>query len=209
MSKSVDTGNDVLFSPAGLQQSETALREVVAYRLDRNNFYGVPATALARITHPMLGSGCVGTLQEFVENIGDEVGPQLFPVADVQKIAILDVRIFNMDRHSENILVQQHSSSASSPSSVPTCRLIPIDHGFSLPDHVADDVWFHWLSWRQSKQPLSHELKAHVAAIDIDNDAALLQSLGVRHPCIRVMKVSGYGWSRCKRSLFIIFLFKN
>ena len=45
------------------------------------------------------GSAC--TLQEFIVHDGDtsEVGASRFSVADVHRIGILDVRLFNTDRH--------------------------------------------------------------------------------------------------------------
>jgi hypothetical protein len=43
---------------------------------------------------------------EYDELAGD-VAPQLFPSAEVHKIAILDIRLFNIDRNEANILVQR------------------------------------------------------------------------------------------------------
>jgi hypothetical protein len=41
---------------------------------------------------------------------------------------VLDVRTFNMDRNSDNILVKMPSSSS-------TVQLVPIDHGYILPSY--------------------------------------------------------------------------
>lgn len=49
--------------------------------------------------------------------------------SEVHKIAILDMRIVNMDRHAANILVQ--NIKGVSPKSIRR-RLIPIDHGMSI-----------------------------------------------------------------------------
>ena len=51
----------------------------------------------------------VGSLQAYVEydEVAGDVSPQLFPVHEVHKIAILDIRLFNIDRNEANILVQR------------------------------------------------------------------------------------------------------
>ena len=51
----------------------------------------------------------IGSLQAYVEydELAGDVAPQLFPAREVQKIAILDMRLFNIDRNEANILVQR------------------------------------------------------------------------------------------------------
>ena len=51
----------------------------------------------------------VGSLQSYVEfdELSGDVAPQLFPASEVHKIAILDMRLFNIDRNEANILVQR------------------------------------------------------------------------------------------------------
>ena len=55
------------------------------------------------------GNHKIGSLQAYVEydELAGDVAPQLFPVREVQKIAILDMRLFNIDRNEANILVQR------------------------------------------------------------------------------------------------------
>jgi hypothetical protein len=176
----------VSFVPTGIDMATTAEREVAAYFLDEEGLYGVPATALANVTHPSFEtSPRRGVLQEFVESTCQacEMGSRAFPVHEVQKIAILDLRLFNCDRHDGNILVQTSDDEGS-------YRLIPIDHGFSLPDRITGDIWFDWLSWPQSKQPILPELREHIERINIEQSAALLKGLHIRPESIRVMKVS-------------------
>jgi len=95
--------------------------EVAAHVLDlqSNGFYGVPQTGLVAI-HPFPGKAAkntkyfsttkVGSLQQFVESDGTaaDVGPVLFPVREVHKIAILDLQILNLDRHLGNILIRKN-----------------------------------------------------------------------------------------------------
>ena len=61
----------------------------------------------------------VGSLQSYVEydELAGDVAPQLFPPSEVHKIAILDIRLFNIDRNEANILVQRKY-----PPTRPLCR---------------------------------------------------------------------------------------
>ena len=69
-----------------------------------------------------------------------------FSYSEVHKIAILDMRIVNTDRHDANILVQKilhkcaPEESAARGEEEKTgrveYRLIPIDHGMCLPDSL-------------------------------------------------------------------------
>jgi hypothetical protein len=51
----------------------------------------------------------LGSLQEFVWHDCDtsELGPSRFSAADVHRIGILDIRLFNTDRHGGNMLVRK------------------------------------------------------------------------------------------------------
>ena len=55
------------------------------------------------------GNTKIGSLQAYIEydELAGDVAPQLFPAREVQKIAILDMRLFNIDRNEANILVQR------------------------------------------------------------------------------------------------------
>lgn len=65
-------------------------------------------------------------------------GPSMFPVKDVHRIAILDIRILNCDRNDENILIskkrKENNNNRLSLNAEYDFRLIPIDHGLSFPD---------------------------------------------------------------------------
>ena len=97
----------------------------------------------------------LGSLQEFVPHDCDtsEIGTSMFSLQDVHRIAILDIRLFNTDRHAGNILVQRPSGASSKLSALarlnqPQCRLLPIDHGFCLPEAL-EPPFFEWLHWPQ------------------------------------------------------------
>jgi len=175
----------------GILPGEGAQREVAAYLLDRGHFHSVPQTIMAELSHPSFRSSAsnggivtkIGSLQEFIENDGsaEDLGPKQFRVRDVHKIGVLDLRIFNTDRHAGNILVTEECDGS--------YRLTPIDQELSLPPTL-DNAWFEWLHWPQAKIPFDPETRSYIHHINVDEDAALLEKLGIRPECIRTMKIS-------------------
>jgi len=110
----------------GAEAGEAAFRECAAYILDHEHFSGVPATGLVVCSHPTFSTGLsysdhfkIGSFQEFKEHDFDaedisSVKYQQFPVHEVHKIAILDIRLLNTDRHGGNILVKANRSRTNS-----------------------------------------------------------------------------------------------
>jgi len=204
----------------GIRPGEAAQREVAAYMLDcfHGNFYGVPRTAMVNVKdhqqsfwtsnccagnadntsaastfaaalncHGYNNAGTLktGSFQEFVYNDGaaGDVGASVFPVDEVHKIGILDLQIFNTDRHEGNILFLRNNAGKVE-------QLIPIDHGFSLPDCL-EGAWFDWLQWPQAKQPFSAKSLAFIEKLNVDENVELLEKeLDIRHECLRTMKIS-------------------
>lgn len=78
----------------------------------------------------------VGSLQQFVQSAGpiEDYAPSMFSNDEVHKIAVLDLRICNLDRNACNILVSKDKKS-----------LIPIDHGLTMPDSL--EVCSFDLAW--------------------------------------------------------------
>jgi hypothetical protein len=137
----------------GTRVGEGAYREVAAYILDHPiggprpltcdepGFADVPPTMMIRCSHyafhnaTIMGSSVqeikIGSLQKFVncESSCEDLGPAKFPVHEVHKITVLDIRLANADRHGGNILVCIENE----PSSI---KLVPIDHGYCLPESV-------------------------------------------------------------------------
>lgn len=108
----------------GAEAGEASFREYAAYLLDHDNFAGVPATGLVVCSHPTFNTCSsnfkVGSFQEFKEHDFDaeDISSskyQMFPVHEVHKIAILDIRLLNTDRHGGNILVKVNRSRPSYP----------------------------------------------------------------------------------------------
>lgn len=176
----------------GTRVGQGALREVAAYLLDHpidgcrshdgTGFSGVPPTAL--VCSFQMGELKIGSLQMFVENQGscEDMGPHAFSVKEVQKIAVLDIRLANADRHAGNILVCQDGDHM---------QLVPIDHGYCLPEKF-EDCTFEWLYWRQAREPFSTETLAYIKSLDASKDIALLKFHGweLSSQCARVLQVS-------------------
>eukprot|EP01103_Thecamoeba_quadrilineata_P014521 TRINITY_DN4348_c0_g2_i1.p1 TRINITY_DN4348_c0_g2~~TRINITY_DN4348_c0_g2_i1.p1 ORF type:complete len:395 (+),score=75.35 TRINITY_DN4348_c0_g2_i1:174-1358(+) len=165
---------------------ESAQKEVAAYLLDHKNEAGVPLTMMVQMSCQHWPSpGKIGSLQEFVPHLHDswELSPSLYSKSDLHRIAILDMRLLNSDRHGGNILVRKDSDNR--------LRLVPIDHGFCLPDSVEDcgsDLWFEWMSWPQSRQQVDPELVKSVREIDLEEDARTLRGIGIREEAISTMR---------------------
>lgn len=127
----------------GTRVGEGAIREVAAYLLDHPKkngvmgFAGVPPTAMVRSVHKVYNNpkgvkdAKVGSLQMFMKNDGscEDIGPGGFPVEEVHKISVFDIRMANADRHAGNILTAKGEDGKT--------VLIPIDHGYCLPENVS------------------------------------------------------------------------
>ncbi|KAA6423605.1 MAG: hypothetical protein FRX49_06665 [Trebouxia sp. A1-2] len=151
-------------------------------------------------------SSKLGSLQEFVAHDCDtsEMGPSLFSLQDVHRIAILDIRLFNTDRHAGNILVQRPTGqgranlSALARLNQPQCRLLPIDHGFCLPEAL-EPPFFEWLHWPQAMMPFSEEELKYINNLDAEADVALLQRElpSLRVESLRTLQVATALLKRC------------
>lgn len=119
----------------------------------------------------------LGSFQQFINHHGDceELDPNIiaqFPVHEVHKIAVLDIRIFNCDRHGGNILYHIDTNDRTGED---LYSLIPIDHGYSLPSSL-QDPWFVWKSWPQAKEKMSEQTKNYIRALDAEKDIQLLKN---------------------------------
>eukprot|EP00249_Psilotum_nudum_P023566 c28924_g4_i1 orf=280-2058(+) len=202
---------------SSVRVGETGIREVAAYLLDHHNFAKVPPTALVKATHPIFhvnvsspGSLVPGKAQQRVAKIGSfqqyvqhdydasEHGTSRFSVSAVHRIGILDVRIFNTDRHAGNILVRRLDAdemtdihSFSSLQVDDPVDLIPIDHGLCLPETL-EDPYFEWLHWPQASLPFSEEELDYIKNLDATKDAELLREKlpMLREVCLRMLVLS-------------------
>ncbi|RDY00154.1 Phosphatidylinositol 4-kinase gamma 8, partial [Mucuna pruriens] len=185
-------GGQMLGQP-GLKKSirigETGIRELAAYLLDHGGLAGVPPTALVKFSHAAFTHDHnnnaaipkVASLQRFVGHGFDagELGPSFFPVSSVHRIGILDIRILNLDRHAGNILVMKHDhnniTTAKNYYVDGVADLVPIDHGFCLPEWL-DDPYFEWLHWPQASIPFSDSELDYISKLDPFKDADILRT---------------------------------
>jgi len=91
------------------------------------------------------------------------------------------------------------AASAPPPCPPPLVELVPIDHGFSLPEALSDDAFLEWLHWPQAGLPLDGPTLAYIAALDPDADVALLQDElpSLRDESLRVLQVGTRLLQRC------------
>jgi len=168
-----------------------AVREVAAFLLDRNGFAGVPETLLLRnVNHPQFNNNNqpqliskTGSLQKFVQNIGnsESMGANCFSIQDVHHLGILDIRLLNMDRNGENILLVKDETNS--------IRLVPIDHSYTLPESLGD-FYFEWHYWRQAKIPFDSKTLQFISEIDIEADSRELARLGISDKAIMYMRLA-------------------
>lgn len=154
-----------------------ALKEVSAYLLDHGAFCSVPQTVLASCDINLGGDSNnqssletkTGAFQVYVPNVGDaeDYGPGVFSVNAVQRIAFFDLRVLNCDRHGGNLLVTKDSSGNG-------FHLVPIDHGFILPDKFQSYPWPVWMDWPQVKEPVCEDVKRYAETLDGEMDARLI-----------------------------------
>mmetsp|Transcript_19863 Transcript_19863/g.19972 ORF Transcript_19863/g.19972 Transcript_19863/m.19972 type:complete len:859 (+) Transcript_19863:486-3062(+) len=193
---------------------EGCFREQAAYIMDKGNFSGVPPTMLVHCEHPVFNypkhirgkvqSGPVkpypkyGSMQMYMrsEDSFENFGRGFFSDIEVQKIALLDMRLLNCDRNSANILVHRkshHEHDTGSPSanngvlfgsedldqnfldasphhySGDDYYLIPIDHGYALPSRVKIFQWdWSWYDYNQVARPVHPSIREYMKTLDID-----------------------------------------
>jgi hypothetical protein len=176
----------------GILSGQGCFREVAAFLLDHGGRANVPPTMLVELWVPTLKYNDksakrgpkVGSLQAWVDHNGvcEDFNETLYDAANVQNIAVLDIRLLNVDRNSGNLFVQKMDRS--------TYKLIPIDHGFCLPSRlrIMSDEWV-WLNWPQVDEPVGNDLLVYIRGIDIEADLQMLHHrLGIAPPALHLMR---------------------
>jgi hypothetical protein len=157
----------------GILSGESSFREFAAFLLDHQGVAHVPDTCLVRCWHPAFASSepKEGSLQLFrshrhsLEDYGDF---SHIDVSDLQFMAVLDIRLCNVDRNVGNILVNYDTPDHK-------WHVTAIDHGYCLPDFSGlCDVEFGWARWTQARAPVQERVKAYIASLSADDDLDLL-----------------------------------
>ncbi|PPD67771.1 hypothetical protein GOBAR_DD35350 [Gossypium barbadense] len=172
----------------GLKRSvrvgETGFREVVAYLLDHDHFANVPPTALVKITHSVFNvNGGVNRNRPHKNLVSKIASCQQFIRHDFDA-RILDIRIFNTDRHAGNLLVRKLDGIGR----FGQMELIPIDHGLCLPETL-EDPYFEWIHWPQASIPFSEDELEYIQKLDPMKDCEMLRRElpMIREACLRVL----------------------
>lgn len=154
-----------VFKPTRVAQDKTLHRELGAYLLDHQNFARVPPIVIATFSDELFGRERKGTCQLF--SGGGIRAAEMFPQSpesyspsSVRRIAQLDIRLQNGDRHGANLLIEER-------------ELIPIDHQLVLHD-LAEGVHLEWLEWPQAKTPFTTEEIEYIRAIDAEKDRLMI-----------------------------------
>jgi len=182
---SVDNPKDLMKVPL-LPPGRGSIREVAAYLLDRG-FAGVPETHL--ISPKINGVLKRGSIQRYIPNNGESgcMSSSRFRAEDIHRIGILDIRLFNMDRTAENMLVVQKGDQY---------RLVPIDHTYCLPEKL-DNAFFEWMYWPQAKVPFSREATEFIRSIDVQSELKQLRKLGFNWKEMRTLEVTTIFLQKC------------
>ncbi|GMF19301.1 unnamed protein product [Phytophthora lilii] len=180
----------------------------------QDHFAGVPATSLVESRHPVFNytgsAGAlhfkVGSLQEFVrhDDVVSDLAPNQFSTHQVHKIVLLDMRLLNTDRNDANILVRKRRSPATGHAEY---ELIPIDHGYCLPQFL-EIGWcdWCWYNWPQLQKPLSAEDRAYVLSLSAHDDAdRLARRIPLRRACRRNMIIANMVVQKGVRADLVLF----
>jgi len=152
------------FSRKYLDAGSGYVREEAVYLVDRlcGSKAGVPVTSRASIE--VDGAELSGSVQAFVEDVlgfiedfgmprSAEDASKVISQETAEALALLDMRVFNMDRHPGNLLVLNNGSTSDGKP-----RLLgPIDHGCCLPPwwSLGEAIFDAWSSWPQLQVPPS------------------------------------------------------
>lgn len=184
------------FHRKGLDAGKGYLREEGVYLVDRlcGSQAGVPVSS--RASFGIEGEAKVdGCVQEFVPDVvgsSEDFGMprdlteacQMVTLRDAEALALLDMRVFNMDRHPGNLLFKRHDKPHG---------LGPIDHGCCLPPWwtLSEAVFDAWHDWPQLKcQPSSFAKDvARESFMRLEEVCKRLRALGLDTPCILTLQL--------------------
>jgi hypothetical protein len=152
--------------PIALFKLHNYVNEYIAFRLDHSNFAQVPATVLSKLEHAKWGGKKIGALQQFIADAKpllalEENSGAHYDANSIRRIATLDIRLLNIDRHKANLLATRSH------------QLIPIDHELILSAGTAR-AYFAWERWTQATTPFSKIEQAYIASLDADEDRTIL-----------------------------------
>lgn len=173
----------------GHQQGSSWTKEVGAYLVDRGEHANVPYTTPLTVPFPIRRGNTqiiskTGSIQEFKRGVpAEELKTEeieSIPIAQSQKIALLDLLIGNSDRNLGNMLWDRDGQ-----------ELIPIDHGLCLLDSLdwqripRSETSCAWIVWPQMKQPVDPSLVKWIQNFDIEQKQKELAEAGISESSLR------------------------
>lgn len=114
------------------------------------------------------------------------------------------MRLLNTDRNDANILVRKRRSPTTGHAEY---ELIPIDHGYCLPQFL-EIGWcdWCWYNWPQLQKPLSAEDRAYVLSLSAQEDAdRLAKRIPLRRACRRNMIIASMVMQKGVRADLVLF----
>lgn len=171
--------------PAGVPTAVIAKAKV-----DGANKVPVEVSRFDRVPRRCAADQPVGSLHQYKSHDGtaDDYGVKIMNKEHLQRIALLDLRTLNADRHSANILVSLKKRDGKMKEG--DGSLIPIDHAFCLPDYLQlEQTTLDWMHWPQAKEELSDEIMNGINEIDIEDDVALMRQTGIAESSIVTLQI--------------------
>lgn len=184
------------FKRRGIEPNQGYIREEAVYLVDRlsGSQAGVPVTSLAKLS-PDGGEEVEGSVQGFVDEVFGFVEDYGIPrdvdeaakflcIERAEAVALLDMRIFNMDRHGGNLLLTRKEKPHS---------LGPIDHGCCLPpwwclEAAVFDAWTGWHLLQAAPSQYAKDI-AKVAFEKLEDICAKLKEIPLDDPSILTLRL--------------------
>lgn len=148
---------DLTAKPLAIFKPDAPL-ETLCFLLDHDRFAGVPPTLYTALSHSSWRGYRQGSLQLYVEG-SSQFDPTILNSQDIRRIAQLDIRLTNPDRHLHNFLYSMG-------------QLIPIDHARALPQQN-QNCYFEWMGFEGAKTPFTQEEVDYISGLNPEVDEPL------------------------------------
>lgn len=188
------------FNRHSLTPGQGAVREEAAYVVDRlsGGTAGLPVTTCTALevspgavetgSLQAFAHGHIGPVEDFAMPRSYAAAIQFVAAEKVESVAILDMRLFNTDRHGGNLLLTKP------PEEGCTHGLVPIDHGCCLPPwwSLSEACFEAWKGWPQLCTTPSAHAKATVAKAVESLPATIqaLRELGIESASLVTLQLS-------------------
>lgn len=189
------------FNRHSLTPGQGAVREEAAYVVDRlsGGTAGLPVTTCTALevspgavetgSLQAFAHGHIGPVEDFAMPRSYDAAIQFVAAEKVESVAILDMRLFNTDRHGGNLLLTKPPEGQGC-----THGLVPIDHGCCLPPwwSLNEACFEAWKGWPQLCVIPSAHAKATVekAAASLPATVQALRELGVESASLITIQLS-------------------